>query len=186
MAITGDFFKRIRADKNVFNEEIHSDFYVRCEEMDVLPFWNRGRALDAYFQWEQDLRRVESMEDKVGIADHLKCAAHLIYWLRRSSPIDGFTMGATEFSDKKITPAKEFMALYGREYLAFDLGYRAAQLYECKLHNRDLPAASFPLSSSLSDVPKRDFIESTCHVMKTKMLSPHALLVILKAIFLRP
>jgi len=186
VGITGDFFERIRADKTTFCEEVHSDFYARCEEMDVLPFWNKGRCLDAYFQWEQDLRRIEGVEDRVGVADHLKGAAHLIYWLRRSSPVDGFTNGATEFSDQTITPAKEFMAKYGREYLALDLGYRAAQLYETKLHGRNLPPRSFPLSSSLPDVRKRDFIESTCHVMKTKMLSPHSLLVILKAVFLRP
>jgi hypothetical protein len=186
VGISGDFFKRIRADKKVFGDEIHADFYARCEEMDVLPFWNKGRCLDAYFQWEQDLRRVEGIEDKVGVADHLKCAAHLIYWLRRSSPVDGFTNGKNEYSNQEITPAKEFMAKYGREYLALDLGYRAAQLYEIKLHGRNLPAKSFPLRSSLADVPPRDFIESTCHVMKTKMLPPHALLVILKAVFLRP
>ncbi len=186
MAITGNFFERIRANKNAFADEVHSDFYARCEEMDVLPFWNKGKCLDAYFQWEQDLRRVEGIEDKVGVADHLKGAAHLIYWLRRSSPVDGFTNGKNEYSSQEMTPAKEFMAKYGREYLAFDLGYRAAQLYEVNLHGRKLPTASFPLSSSLPDVPKRDFIESTCHVMKTKMMSPHALLVILKAVFLRP
>lgn len=186
MAITGDFFERIRASKETFNDEIHSDFYVQCEGMDILPYWNRGRCFDAYFQWEQDLRRMESMEDKIDHADHLKCAAHLIYWLRRFSPVDGFTNGSTEFSTKEITPAKEFMAKYGREFLALDLGYRAAQLYEIKLHNRNLPANSFPMSSVLPGTPKRDFIESTCHMMKVKSLSPHALVVVLKAVFLRP
>lgn len=178
MAITGDFFERIR-NKAVFLDEIHGDFYRRASELGVEPHWNRGRCQDAYFQWMQDLERVEAVEDKVRRADHLKCAAHLVYWLRRASPVDEFAY------DPPLNTSKEFMLKYGREYLAFDLGYRAGQLYERKIHGRNLPESAFSLKSTLPGVPQNDFIETTVHVMKLKHVSPHALLVIYKAIFLR-
>jgi len=179
MALDGEFFERIR-NKEVFLEEVHADFFARSEEKGVFPHWNRGRCQDAYFQWMQDLERVEAVEDKVRRADHLKCAGHLVYWLRRSSPVDEFAY------NMPLNPGKEFMLRYGREYLAFDLGYRVAQVYELKIHGRNLPENSFSLKSSLPGVPANDFIETTAHVMKTKHVSPHSLLVIYKAIFLRP
>lgn len=45
--ITGDFFDRILT-KNVFMEEVHSDFYKRSEELGVHPHWNRRNIQDAY------------------------------------------------------------------------------------------------------------------------------------------
>jgi|GEM_PF-3997748 len=179
MPVTGDFFEVIRDKKN-FLELVHEDFSARSEELSVYPHWNRGRAQDAYFQWMQDLERVEAVEDKVGRADHLKCAAHLIYWLRRSSPVDEFAY------EPPVDSAKEFMLKYGREYLAFDLGYRAAQIYERRVFGRNLPEQSFSLQSNLPGIAQNDFIETTVHVLKVKHVSPHALLAILKAIFLRP
>jgi hypothetical protein len=179
MAVTGNFFDDIH-DKTVFLDSIHSDFYDRSIEMGVEPHWNRGRALDAYFQWLQDLSRIEAVEEKVDKADHLKCAAHLIYWLRRSSPIDEFVY------DGELDESKTFMLKYGREYLAFDLGYRAAQVYEISIRGRNLPDDSFSLVPALSDVPRNDFIETMVHVLKTKNVSPHAIFLVLKAIFLKP
>lgn len=178
MSITGNFFERIQA-KAVFLDEVHSDFYTRAEELGCHPHWNRAKAQDAYFQWMQDLERIAHVEEKVSRPDHLKCAAHLIFWLRRCSPINDFACEGD--------PAKhEFMMKYGREYLAFDLGYRVAQLYETKIFGRSLPTSSFSLQSNLPGVQANDFIETTCHVMKLKEISPHALLTTLKAIFLRP
>ncbi|MGE8131500.1 hypothetical protein ACQKQD_31520 [Methylobacterium sp. NPDC080182] len=177
--LTGDFFERIQ-DKDVFEAEIYRDFYDRAEEMGVLFYWNKRNALDGFFEWSQDLRRLDFIEKKLQRPDHLKCAAYLIYWLCRSSPVSNFV-----FEDG-LDDAKEFMLKYGREYLAFDFGYRAAQLYERKVNGRDLNEDSFPLHSSLDDVARTDFIETTCHVLKLKTVSPSAILLILKAIFLRP
>jgi hypothetical protein len=179
MAITGDFFERIQT-KSIFLEEVHSDFYSRCEEMGALPHWNKAKALDAYFQWMQDLERIQIVEKNVSKPDHLKCAAHLIYWLRRFSPVNDFVF------DGAPNESREFLMLYGREYLAFDLGYRAAQLYECKISGRNLPDNSFSLDSKLPGVGRNDFIECAAHVLKLKMVSPHALILVLKAVFLRP
>lgn len=178
MPLNGDFFDRIRT-KAVFLDEVHADFYTHAEGYGCHPHWNPARALDAYFQWMQDLERLERVEGKVRRADHLKCAAHLIFWLRRSSPVNDFAV-------ERILPSHDFMMKYGREYLAFDLGYRAAQLYETKIYGRTLSSDAFSLQSQLTGVKPNDFIETTCHVMKLKEISPHSILLVLKAIFLRP
>ena len=182
MTITGDFFDRIQ-NKDTFKNEIHNDFYEHSVTMGVEPHWNKAMILDAYFQWKQDLERISLVEKNVSNPDHLKCAAHLIYWLRRFSPVNDFAIsdGYSE-SDESV----EFMLKYGREYLAFDLGYRAAQLYERQINGRDLPEESFPLHSSFGDIDKADFIHSVCHVLKLKMVSPNAVHLVLKAVFLRP
>ncbi|MGO7532770.1 hypothetical protein [Rhizobium leguminosarum] len=184
MAIEGDFFERI-LKKEAFLELIHQDFYDRSVEMGVEPFWDKGKAQDAYFQWMQDLERIAHVEEKVTKPDHLKCAAHLIYWLRRSSPVNEFAHEAVDLN----APDNErivFMLKYGREYLAFDLGYRAAQLYETRLGDRQLPPNAFAPRSALGDVPANDFVETMVHVLKLKNVSPHAIFLVLKAIFLRP
>lgn len=179
MALDGDFFERLQ-NKATFIEEVEADFHARAQEAQMEVLWNRANTQDAYFQWMQDIERIERVEDKVRRADHLKCAAHLIYWLRRCSPVDHFAF------EGQVGPHQEFMFHYGREYLAFDLGYRAAQLYERLIHKRDLPGSAFSLQSPLAGAKSNDFIESASHVLKVKMVSPHALLLVLKAIFLRP
>jgi hypothetical protein len=170
----------MRASREVFVEEIHSAFYTESERLGVLPHWSKARAYDVRFHWLQDLERIEHVEDRITRADHLKCAAHLIFWLRRHSPVDNFAW------DDPLSSSKEFMLKYGREYLAFDFGYRAAQVYEIAVNGRNLPDTSFPIKSSLPGVPKNDFVESVVHVLKSKSISPHALFILLKAIFLRP
>ncbi|WP_162559687.1 hypothetical protein [Methylobacterium radiodurans] len=177
--LTGDFFERIQ-NKDVFEAELYVDFFDRANEMGVLVSWNKRNALDAFFEWTQDLKRLDYIEKKLDRPDHLKCAAYLIYWLCRSSPVSNFV-----FEDD-INEEKEFMLKYGREYLAFDLGYRAAQLYERKVNNRDLKEDAFPLHSSMNDVCRTDFIETACHVLKLKFVTPDAILLVLKAVFLRP
>ncbi|TCP80812.1 hypothetical protein C8J31_11452 [Rhizobium sp. PP-CC-2G-626] len=187
MSISGDFFEKIQTKGN-FLELIHIDFHRRAEEMKVEFHWNSGRAQDAFFQWRQDLERIQLVEERVAKPDHLKCAAHLIYWLRRSSPVNEFSYDTYEGFDLDApeNASIRFMLLYGREYLAFDLGYRAAQLYETKVNGRELPPEAFAPRSALPDVPPNDFLETVVHVLKMKNVSPHAIFLVLKAMFLRP
>lgn len=171
-------------DKAQFLEIVHQEFYEAAGEMGFVFHWNKAMAQDAYFQWMQDIERIRSFEERVSEPDHVKKAAHLIYWLRRFSPVNDFIRDPQ--SDDIPKDMQEFMLLYGREYLAFNFGYQIAKLYECTINDRDLPASSFSLQSSLSDVEEHDFLRSIVHIMKTKMISPQSFVVALKAVFLRP
>jgi hypothetical protein len=184
--ITGAFFERIQK-KAVFIEEVQDDFHKRSVEHGLEPHFSPSKIQDAYFEWMADLKRMEFEltrtrppgDTRAPKADHLKCAAYLIFWLRRNSPINEFAHDGS-LND----PGKIFMLKYGREYLAFDLGYRAAQLYEC--HLRGVPPDSFSLRSKLRGVDPNDFVETVSHVLKLHIISQQSILLMLKAIFLRP
>ncbi len=180
MAIDGEFFKRIK-DKDTFINEVFSEFCGACEEVNLTFHWNRGKALEAFFLWEKDVALIPLRDEEIEEPCHLKHAAFLIYWLRRCSPVNEFVYEAADF-DENI----EFMLKYGREFLAFDIGYRAAQVYERGINGRDLPEHAFSLSSFDTSIDSNDFIMTVTQVLKTKNVSPHAIYLVLKAVFLRP
>lgn len=170
-------------DWDFFNEEVSYKIYTTAAELGVLCTWSKARSKDAHLNWLQDLRRLEEMEDEIGKPDHIKCASHLIYWLRRMSPISSFTI---DEGCSDTDPSVEFLLKYGREYLAFNFGYEIARTYECNIKHRNLGPESFSLQSSMSDVKSNDFVICVSHVLKLKNISPHAITIILKAVFLRP
>lgn len=173
-------------EKEYFLKEVEENFYSKAEDMGVLVSFHKGRALDVLLQVNHDLRRIEDRESKVSLPDHIKVAALTMYWLRRISPVSRFTINTEIHGISESTPSVEFMMKYGREYLAFDFGYKLAHHYECNIEDRSLPENSFSLNSSFDDVPKNDLVEMVVHVLKLKNVSPHALILLLKAIFLRP
>ena len=63
---------------------------------------------------------------------------------------------------------------YSNEYLAFDLGFQFCRYYE--MENGSPRAAALVLDE--------DYIRTTCHFLKYKTVSPHALYLIYKSIFL--
>ncbi len=182
--ITGDFFERIQT-KAVFIEEVKHDFYRVAGQYGLEPHFSPSHLQDAFFCWTEDIKRIEfdlgraeRIEGKKQRADHIKCAAHLMFWLARSSPVNEFA------HDGVITPTRSFMLKYGREYLALDFAYRAAQFYECEIRGVD-PKKSFSLHSDLKDAKPNEFIEDAAQTLKLHILSPHSLIMTLRAIFLR-
>ena len=169
--------------KEKFIDFVENSFYSLSEGMGLLPYSNRALLQDAFFQWHQDLSRIRSYENNVGEPDHLKKSAHLIYWLRRFSPVNDFVIVENPL-ETASAESVDFMLKYGREYLAFTLGYEIAKHYETKIN--DVSANSFSLQSSFEGVPKNDLVETIVHAMKVKMISPQGMLITLKAVFLRP
>jgi hypothetical protein len=185
MIIDGNTLERLE-QKADFIGTVHKYYYDLCAQMGVQPHFNKALAQDAYFQWMQDLDRIRSYEAEVGDPDHIKRAAHLVYWLRRFPPVNDFVIGGEHIPDDVDPDAIQFMLKYGREYLAFDMGYSLARFYEARINGRNLGEDSFSLQSSFPDVQSHDFLLSMVHVMKTKMLSPQALVLVFKGVFLRP
>jgi hypothetical protein len=200
MQITRDFFDKIRrsdpkdADtdevmrkqqRDFFIEQVWNDFSENAESMGFYLHTNKGKALEAFHLWNDDIDRFEKHEPDIDMAAHLKCAAYLTFWLRRSSPVDGFVCIDPRphgITDETI----EFMLKYGREYLAFDFGYRIAHAYETYINGRNLGDDTFSLCSFDNKIEQTNFVHTTCHVMKTKEISPLGIYLMFKAIFLRP
>lgn len=173
-------------EKELFLELVHQAFYNASVEFGLAPHFNKALAQDAYLQWMQDVERIRQFEHKVSEPDHIKKCAHLIYWLRRFSPVNDFACMGFEGPSDQTSEQIEFMAQYGREYLAFNYGYQIARHYELTLPGRTVDQEAFSLQSQFDDVGDHDLLRTVVHIMKTKMLSPQAFVVTLKAIFLRP
>jgi hypothetical protein len=176
---------RVPISQRYFVDKVWDDFSENAESMGFSIHFNKGRALDAFHLWNDDMDRLEKHEPDIELASHLKCAAYLTFWLRRSSPVD--LLVAVDPPPYVMTPdTTEFMLKYGREYLAFDFGYRIAHAYETYINGRNLPEGSFPLYSFDEAIEPNNFVNTACHVMKTKEISPFSIYLIFKAIFLRP
>ncbi len=104
--------------------------------------------------------------------DHFKHASHLCFWLRRMGPIlEVFPI------DSKIPPDTvgdkgkelELILKYRNEYLAFQVG-----LFMCGDFEAD------------DKHPKidYDYLLTFCHFMRYKHVSPHAIFLIYKSLFM--
>lgn len=173
-------------NKESFVSYVHQAFHDMAMQFGLSVHFNKALAQDAYFQWMQDIERVRQFEQDVNEPDHIKKCAHLIYWLRRFSPVNDFVRVDFEGPAEVDAESYGFIMKYGREYLAFDLGYQIARHYECTINNRKLPKESFSVQSAFPEIQSHDLLKTIVHVMKTKMMSPQGFVITLKAIFLRP
>lgn len=184
MEITGGRLQAIEADENEFLA-----FYSEYSE-DILhlarlfPRLSRPRVLEAHGAWTKDLERVGANENKLqdGL-DHFKRAGHLAFWLRRMSPIVEFVDETTNIADgaeydlmKHEHEFRDLMAGHANEYMAFDIGFQYCKFYELSVGSKI--AEGIELSE--------DYIRTTCHFMKYKQVSPHALFMIYKSLFYQP
>ncbi|MBC7953430.1 MAG: hypothetical protein H7Z12_16620 [Rhodospirillaceae bacterium] len=142
------------------------------------------RLFDAHHQWQQDVDRVSKYELDSGTPDHYKQCGHLVYWLRRSSPVVEWVDASNNLGDAEGLPdlpehaqMKELLLKYGNEYLAFDLGYRICRYFEVSREDNPLSEDGRLLTP--------DYLRTISHFLKTKNVSPHAMYLILKSLFLR-
>lgn len=140
------------------------------------------RVLEAHGAWKADLARISEHEKNLGDGlDHFKHAGHLTYWVRRQAPVYEATDDRLNLGDAEgygVTPhekaLRELLFAYLNEYLAFDLGFQF-----CRIHDLNRPGSR---AASLILTP--DYIRTMCHFLKYKNVSPHALFLIYKSLFL--
>ncbi len=112
--------------------------------------------------------------------DHFKQSANLAYWLRRMSPVVEFKDFAAElegmddlYPDER--DLRKFLTKYGTEYLAFDFGFQVCLYYQ--LERTQNPSQFSPALSG-------EYLVDVCHMMKFKHVSPHAMFLVYKSIFI--
>lgn len=149
----------------------------------LYPQFPIQRLHDAHFAWCDDLKRVGENEPLLekGL-DHFKQCGHLAFWLRRSSPLIDVIDETKNFADAEGYPLTDFerqfrelLFAYGNEYLAFDFGYQI-----CRYHERAKPGGS---QRAENLTPSVEFYTTTCHFLKWKTVSPHAVFLIYKSLF---
>ncbi|WP_141699306.1 hypothetical protein [Candidatus Thiosymbion oneisti] len=183
MKVTQGILEHIR-DPETFNRVVveHADeIYQSCL---LVPVFSRARASDAYTAWENDVRRVAEFDLGGKPLDHLKQAAHLAYWLRRMGPIIDSRDSSKNIQDgagyvdltKDQETLRELLFKYSTEYLAFDLGYQICAFYE--------KAKAGASGRNQNFAPTTEYVDTVCHFLKFKNISPHALFLIYKSLFL--
>ncbi len=150
-----------------------------CAKLSLKPVLNKDRLRDAYVQWDMDMRRISQFElgsDK--FPDELKQAGHIAYWIRRCQPVIDIVPEKETLPDKR-DERYHLLLRYGNELLAFDFGFNICALRNCPIE----PDGSRRVSMT-GITP--DYIHTISHFMKNKSVSPHALFLIYKALFLEP
>jgi hypothetical protein len=107
----------------------------------------------------------------------------MAFWLRRVSPVVEAIDLTSNPQDALGYPLSEdelaFRDLlfgYCNEYLAFDLGFQFCRYYEIAKKGNSRRADGLILSE--------DYLRTTCHFLKYKNVSPHALFLIYKSLFM--
>lgn len=174
--INKDVFKKIE-NEDEFGALIAREFDSYSRHANLSLQYSTDLLHDAYQSYQWDVKRLtENMPDSPS-PDHFKLSGCLAYWLRRNSPIASWEIID---SNHKISAEKQksrdFLYNYGRVYHPFMLGYRICWFFE--YHKQG--AAKRRIPDSLDS----DYVHTICYFMKHKSVSPHALGLIYRSLFL--
>lgn len=152
-------------------------------EARLFPKFAPQRVVEAHGAWKEDLTRVSDHEPNLenGL-DHFKQCGHLIFWVRRMSPLVEAIDLTENIADAPGLPLtdtetrfRNLLFGYANEYLAFDLGFQICKFYEINKPGSSAHAEGLVLS--------HDYYQTMCHFLKYKNVSPHAMYLILKSLF---
>ncbi len=152
-------------------------------EARLFPKFAAPRLVDAHGAWKEDLYRVGEREPRLDAGlDHFKQCGHLVFWLRRMSPLVETIDLTQNIADAPGLPLinaeiqfRELLFGYANEYLAFDFGFQICKYYETTKEEPSARAATL--------TPGTDYYTVMCHFLKYKTVSPHALFLIYKSLF---
>ena len=150
----------------------------------LFPKLSRHRIIEAHGAWQNDLRRVGGNEPNLDDGlDHFKQSGHLAFWIRRMSPVAGVIDLTHNFADAEGYPItggeqafRNLLFGYCNEYIAFDFGYQISRYYEIAKQGGSVRAAGM--------APPEEYYLTMCHFLKYKTVSPHALFLVYKSLFL--
>jgi hypothetical protein len=152
----------------------------------LYPRLSQQRVIEAHGAWLSDLKRVNNHEPQLKKGDgldHFKRSGHLAFWVRRMGPVVEAIDTTLNLADSPGYDVSEDEAAfrdllfgYCNEYLAFDLGYQFCRYYEIGKRGGSARAEALVLDE--------DYIRTTCHFLKYKNVSPHALYLIYKSLFI--
>lgn len=184
MRITADTLPAIEADETTF-----ADFFVGfttalMRDACLYPLMSRQRLVAAHGAWKADIKRIVDHEQHLSEGlDHFKRAGHLTYWVRRMSPIiDGHdpSYNLQDSDSHQIVPnqveleMRESMFGFWNEYVAFELGFQLCKFYELGQRGARRRGEFYPSA---------EYYRTMCQFLRFKNVSPHALYLIYKSLF---
>lgn len=169
-----DIFPQLK-DRKWFIDCVAAHFTNHHQIMRVNVRLSARRLQDAHSFWLGDEQRILQTEMSSSLElDHFKQAAHLAYWLRRSSPIVEIIDNSNS-GFENIDENREFHYKYANEYSAFMFGYDICRFFEAHRVDSGVFANDFELDE--------DYVAVMCQFLKAKNVSPHALFLIYKSLF---
>jgi len=184
MQISAGILEKIVEDEQAFCDTFIEYTRQTFAHAQLFPKLSMPRLVETRGAWHNDLHRVEEHEPNLenGL-DHFKRCGDLAFWIRRMSPlIDAYDIqnNLADGAQPDLLPRearfRELLFGYANEYLAFDFGYQFCSYYEQAKEGGSNRAKNLQLSE--------DYIRSMCHFLKYKTVSPHALFLIYKSLFL--
>lgn len=182
MKINSSIFQNLRNETSFI--KIVSEFYSDTglsAGLKLQSSISKYSLYEAWESWGHDMGNIAknsmaaSKNKKQPEPDHFKHAGTLAFWLRRTSPIimDKITLVQHDIQDDYLTVDDNlFMLDYTNEYFAFIFG-----LELCNFFERQQPEYTEPKIT-------KDYIQMLCYFLKYKHVSPHAMIMIYRSLFL--
>lgn len=184
MQFTNGLIEQIENDETAFCKFFAEYAQATLGACRLSPRLSMPRLVEIHGAWRADLKRVGKHEKALmeGL-DHFKRSGHLAFWVRRFTPLveasdNKDNLGDAEGYDlsKQEVAFRDLLFGYGNEYLAFDIGYQFSRQYEL--------SRAFPSERAKTVKPSSEYIAMMCHFLKYKTVSPHAMSMIYKSLFL--
>lgn len=167
---------RIR-EQDGFDQEVIRVFGELSQVARIKPLYSPHLLHDAWQSFKWDLDRLDgNMPDSK--PDHFKICGLAAYWLRRHSPIIDFEEDRVKITrDATVKEWRGIFEKYDRVFLPFAFGYRICYFFESNKETDDGKEPRLPVLDT-------KYIEAQCYVMKYKNISPHAMGMVYRALFL--
>jgi len=194
-----DLFAKL-ASLEAFREFVRRSYEGFFQNSRLKPLLSNYNLSEAFASYQKDIQELGRKENEELPLERVKQAAFMAYWLRRVSPIHQI-MGSLA-TMQALTAREDFLLRYANEYCAFSIAYQICRYVESmKVENVDRYVRSsildeqsesgerdvreYMLHTPLAYVLPDNYVYDVCQCMKEKNVSPHALYLMLKGLFIR-
>ena len=176
--INHKILQHILKDKKKFGKFVCAEFTNDAKYAAVVPRYSDDLMLHAYQSYLRDIKRLGNNMDPN--PNHFEICGYLAYWLCRNSPVVSWNKGddvSRYEMNQDMIKAQDLIFESGRSFHAFMIGYRICWFFE--RHKEEVLSQA----KSLPEL-NEDYIRAICHVMQYKDISPHAMGLIYRSLFL--
>jgi len=162
-----------------FKGTVSKHLHYLVENLGVEVEVHPTRLESAHKNYIDDVYHGSKRDMDGGKLDHFKHAGYLTFWLRRTTPVIRLDIFDRDYENLSEIDQYyvDFLTLFVNEHLAFTLGYEICSFFACRSGGITLEPSAFQFD--------RAFIHDMHSTLKRKNMSPHALNLIFRALFMR-
>lgn len=172
LEITADIFNQLAENEDDFASAVRKHGVWLFRQGGCEPILGKSRLHDAWDAFRHDKEDAQSRPPEKGWPNHFQQAGILAYWLCRFAPV-------YDSRDLSMPPGSETLAEliknYPSDLLAFSMGLAICHFFES---HQNAPSVVPKVEEN-----QYDYYKAICYVMKFKNLSPHAMGMIYRSLF---